>query len=113
MWPVYVRNRPKKPSSVLSMGEKPGVNALGRSAGHAQTAEGKTAQGHGATRFRRGAAGLSAAMDGEGGTARISFAGRQEILEFPDFTGKTVPELPEGQVIQVIMDKRRIRGKRG
>jgi transposase len=96
-------NPPEK-ALVISVDEKPSIQALERRTGYVETDNGKIVRGLKSTYKRHGTLNLFAALEvatGEVKTAITQLKRREEFLQFMD---QIVAETPAGQELHVILD---------
>jgi len=89
---------------VISVDEKPSIQALERATGYVETDNGKIVRGFKSTYKRHGTLNLFAALQvatGEIKTATTTLKRREEFLQFMD---QIVAEAPEGREIHAILD---------
>ena len=89
---------------VISVDEKPSIQALERATGYVETDNGKIVRGFKSTYKRHGTLNLFAALQvatGEIKTATTTLKRREEFLQFMD---QVVAEAPEGREIHAILD---------
>ncbi len=95
---------PPENALVLSVDEKPSIQALERATGYVKTRSGKVVRAYKSTYKRHGTLNLFAALEiatGEIHAKTTKLKRREEFLEFMD---EVVAELPENLEIHVIMD---------
>jgi transposase len=95
---------PPEDAVVLSLDEKPSIQAIERSVGYARTSGGKTLLGYGHTYVRHGTVNLFAALNVKTGNVLPLFTERKRRKEFLEFMDTIVLEYPKDQEIHVIMD---------
>ncbi len=95
---------PPENALVISVDEKPSIQALERSTGYVETDSGKIVRGFKSTYKRNGTLNLFAALEvatGEIHTQKTKLKRRVEFLEFMD---KVLAELPAGREVHAILD---------
>jgi transposase len=108
---VNLYANPPEGSIVLSLGEKPSIQALRRPAGHARAKSGAIVIGEKSARKRRGALNLFAALEIASGKVTAEFTELKRRVEFLEFTDKIAEEFPPDQEIHVVMGNCRIHKK--
>ena len=95
---------PPENALVISIDEKPSIQALERSTGYVETESGKIVRGFKSTYKRHGTLNLFAALQVATGkiTARTTNQKRRE--DFLSFMDQVVAETPEGKELHVILD---------
>jgi len=96
-------NPPQK-ALVLSVDEKPGLQALERPGGYICTSSGKLVRGLKSTYKRHGTLNLFAALEVATGQVRSRITDLKRRVEFLEFMDLMVSDLPKEQEIHVIMD---------
>jgi transposase len=99
---LYV-NPPEK-ALVISVDEKPSIQALERATGYAETANGKLVRGFKSTYTRHGTLTLWAALEVATGAIHTQITRHKRRLEFLDFMDHLMAEMPEGKDMHVILD---------
>lgn len=95
---------PPENSVILSMDEKPSIQAIERLTGYVRTDSGKIVHGYKSTYIRHGTVNLFAALDVSNGQVITSFTNHKKRVDFLEFMDKVVAEFPVGKEIHVIMD---------
>lgn len=94
---------PPENAVVLSMDEKPGIQALERAQGWLKLPNGKAVTGYSHEYKRHGTSNLFAALNVATGQVTGNHYQRRRRVEFLDFMNKVIAEYP-GQEIHVILD---------
>jgi transposase len=95
---------PPENALVLSVDEKPSIQALERASGYVETGNGKVVRGLKSTYKRHGTLNLFAALEVSTGAIRTQITQKKRRLEFLEFMDQVVSDLPEGKEIHVILD---------
>lgn len=95
---------PPKNALVLSVDEKPTIQALERARGYVRTSSGKVVQGLKSTYKRHGTINLFAALDVATGVIRGKTTKTKKRVDFQAFMDEVVAEHPAGRDIHVILD---------
>lgn len=95
---------PPENAIVLSVDEKPSIQALERSTGYVYTSSGKIVQGLKSTYKRNGTLNLFAALNVATGEIHAATTTQKRRLEFQEFMDKVVASVPEEKEIHVILD---------
>src|SRR3989475_6581948 len=95
---------PPQNALVLSVDEKPSIQALERKTGSVETDNGKIVRGFKSTYKRHGTLNLFAALEVATGAVHTQTTGRKRRIEFLDFMDRVVADLPAGKEIHVILD---------
>lgn len=95
---------PPKNALVLSVDEKPSIQALERATGYVQTDNGKIVRGFKSTYKRHGTLNLLAALTIATGAIRAKTTARKRRVEFLEFMDEVVADVPADQEIHVILD---------
>ena len=95
---------PPEHALVLSVDEKPSIQALERATGYVETDNGKIVRGFKSTYKRHGTLNLFAALEVATGVIRAHTTQRKRRVEFLEFMDRLVSELPPGKEIHVIVD---------
>ncbi len=95
---------PPQNALVLSVDEKPSIQALERTRGYVQTSSGKIVQGMKSTYKRHGTINLFAALEVATGTIRGKATKTKKRADFQAFMDEVVAELPADLQIHVILD---------
>jgi transposase len=95
---------PPENALVLSVDEKPSIQALERATGYVQTDNGKIVRGFKSTYKRHGTLNLFAALEIATGAIHTQTTQQKRRLEFLEFMDQLVEGMPEGKEIHVILD---------
>ena len=95
---------PPEDAMVLSVDEKPSIQALERKTGYVETGNGKIVRGFKSTYKRHGTLNLFAALEVATGAIHTQTTGRKRRIEFLEFMDRVVADLPAGQEMHVILD---------
>src|SRR6266852_727687 len=96
-------NPPEK-ALVISVDEKPSIQALERKTGYVETDNGKIVRGLKSTYKRHGTLNLFAALEVATGAVHTQTTGKKRRIEFLEFMDRVVADLPVGKEIHVILD---------
>jgi len=96
-------NPPEK-ALVISVDEKPGIQALERSTGYVETDSGEIVRGFKSTFERHGTLNLFAALQVATGGVDTEITKLKRRVEFLDFMDKMMAELPADREVYVILD---------
>jgi transposase len=96
-------NPPEK-ALVISVDEKPGIQALERSTGYVETDSGAIVRGFRSTYKRHGTLNLFAALQVATGGIHTEITTLKRRVEFLDFMDKVMAELPADREVHVILD---------
>jgi len=96
-------NPPEK-ALVISVDEKPSIQALERKTGYVETDNGKIVHGLKSTYKRHGTLNLFAALEVATGQVKTAFTQLKRREEFLQFMDQVVAESPAGQELHVILD---------
>jgi transposase len=96
-------NPPEK-ALVISVDEKPSIQALERATGYVEMDNGKIVRGFQSTYKRHGTLNLFAALEVATGAIHTQITQRKRRLEFLDFMDHLMAEMPVGKDIHVILD---------
>lgn len=96
--------RPPARALVLSVDEKPSIQALSRTTGYVQTSSGKIVRGLKSTYRRNGTLNLFAALNVATGEVRKETTKTKTRVDFQAFMDEVVKDLPCDQEIHVILD---------
>ena len=99
---LYVN--PPKDSIVLSLDEKPSIQALERATGYVRTKIGRIVIGEKSTYIRHGTVNLFAALEVSTGQVITSLTEYKKRVDFLEFMDKIANKYPKTQEIHVIMD---------
>jgi transposase len=89
---------------VISVDEKPSIQALERATGYVETDSGKIVRGFKSTYRRHGTLNLFAALEVATGAIHAQTTVKKRRVEFLEFMDQVVAELPQGKEIHVILD---------
>lgn len=95
---------PPQNALVLSVDEKPSIQALERKTGYVETDNGKIVRGFKSTYKRHGTLNLFAALNVATGAVHTQTTERKRRIEFLAFMDRVVADLPAGQELHVILD---------
>jgi transposase len=95
---------PPENALVISVDEKPSIQALERATGYVQTDSGKIVRGVKSTYKRHGTVNLFAALEVATGTIHGRMTELKRRVEFLEFMDQVVAELPADREIHVILD---------
>jgi transposase len=95
---------PPKNALILSVDEKPSIQALERATGYVQTDNGKIVRGFKSTYKRHGTLNLLAALTIATGAIHAKTTARKRRVEFLEFMDEVVADVPPDQEIHVILD---------
>ncbi len=95
---------PPQNALVLSVDEKPSIQALERARGYVQTSSGKIVQGMKSTYKRHGTVNLFAALEVATGTIRGKTTQTKKRADFQAFMDEVVADQPADRQIHVILD---------
>jgi transposase len=95
---------PPQNALVLSVDEKPSIQALERKTGYVETDNGKIVRGFKSAYKRHGALNLYAALEVATGAVHTRTTGKKRRIELLDFMDRVVADLPAGEEIHVILD---------
>jgi transposase len=96
-------NPPEK-ALVISVDEKPSMQALERPTGYVETDSGKIVRGFKSTYKRHGTLNLFAALEVATGAIHTQTTILKRRVEFLEFMDKVMAELPPGKEVHVILD---------
>src|SRR6266702_7847425 len=96
-------NPPEK-ALVISVDEKPSIQALERKTGYVETDNGKIVRGFKSTYKRHGTLNLFAALEVATGAIHTQITGRKRRVEFLAFMDQLMAETPADKEIHVILD---------
>lgn len=96
-------NPPEK-ALVLSVNEKPSIQALERATGYVETDNGKIVRGYKSTYKRHGTLNLFAALEIATGAVHAQTTQYKRRVEFLEFMDRVMAEMPKGKEIHVILD---------
>jgi len=95
---------PPQRALVLSVDEKPSIQALSRATGYVRTSSGKIARGVKSTDRRNGTLNLFAALDVATGKVRNKTTATKTRADFQAFMDEVVADVPADREIHVILD---------
>lgn len=95
---------PPENALVLSVDEKPSIQALERRTGYVETDNGKIVRGFKSTYKRHGTLNLFAALEIATGAVHTQTTGKKRRIEFLEFMDRVVADLPAGKETHVILD---------
>ena len=95
---------PPQNALVISVDEKPSIQALERARGYVQTSSGKVVQGLKSTYKRHGTVNLFAALEVATGLIRGKTTATKKRVDFQAFMDEVVADLPTDRQIHVILD---------
>ena len=95
---------PPQRALVLSVDEKPSIQALSRATGYVRTSSGKIARGLKSTYRRNGTLNLFAALDVATGKVRNKTTATKTRADFQAFMDEVVADMPADREIHVILD---------
>lgn len=95
---------PPQNALVLSVDEKPSIQALERKTGYVETDNGKIVRGFKSTYKRHGTLNLFAALEVATGAVHTQTTAKKRRVEFLEFMDRVLTDLPPGREIHVILD---------
>jgi transposase len=95
---------PPEHALVLSVDEKPSIQALERATGYVQTSSGKIVQGLKSTYKRHGTVNLFAALEVATGVVRGKTTQTKKRVDFQAFISEIIADQPSDRQIHVILD---------
>ena len=95
---------PPENALVLSVDEKPTIQALERATGYVETSSGKIVRGFKSTYKRHGTLNLFAALQVATGAVQTKMTQYKRRVDFLEFMDEVVADLPKGKEIHVILD---------
>lgn len=95
---------PPENALVISVDEKPSIQALERASGYVETDNGKIVRGCKSTYKRHGTLNLFAALEVATGQVKGSITGSKRREDFLQFMDQIVAETPEDRQLHVILD---------
>jgi len=104
---------PPENALVISVDEKPSIQALERAQGYLHFSDGQTFRGFSDRYKRHGTTTLFAALEVATGLVTTGHYKRRRRIEFLDFMNKVVRQYPEDQEIHVILDNLSTHSKKG
>jgi len=96
-------NPPEK-ALVISVDEKPSIQALERATGYVETDSGKIVRGFKSAYKRHGTLNLFAALEVATGAIHTETTNRKRRIEFLEFMDSVIAELPAEKEVHVILD---------
>jgi len=103
--------QPPENAVVISVDEKPSIQALERRQGYVKTSSGKIARGYKSTYKRHGTLNLLAALTIATGLVQTAIKERKRRVEFLEFMDQVVAGFAPGQELHVILDNSNIHKK--
>ena len=104
---------PPENALLISVDEKPSIQALERAQGYLRFNDGQTYSGFSDRYRRNGTTTLFGALEVATGMVTTGHYKRRRRLEFLDFMNKLIRQYPEGQEIHVILDNLSTHTKKG
>jgi len=104
---------PPENALVISVDEKPSIQALERAQGYLHFSDGQTFRGFSDRYKRHGTTTLFAALEVATGLVRTGHYKRRRRIEFLDFMNKLIRQYPADQEIHVILDNLSTHTKKG
>lgn len=101
---VGIYLNPPSNALVVSIDEKPSIQALERRQGYVKTSSGKVVQGYKSTYRRHGTLNLFAALMVATGVVHSRITEQKRRVDFLQFMDELVAGLPSGQELHVILD---------
>lgn len=95
---------PPECALVLSVDEKPTIQAIERATGYVKTSSGKIVRGIKSTYKRNGTINLFAALNVATGVVHGKTTATKKRADFQQFMEEVIAEQPKGQMIHVILD---------
>ena len=95
---------PPENALVLSVDEKPSIQALERATGYVETDSGKIVRGFKSTYKRHGTLNLFAALEVATGAIHTQTTAQKRRLEFLEFMDQVMADVPANREIHVILD---------
>jgi transposase len=95
---------PPENALVLSVDEKPSIQALERATGYVETDSGTIVRGYKSTYKRHGTLNLFAALEIATGAIHTQTTSQKRRIEFLEFMDRVMADVPEGKEIHVILD---------
>lgn len=95
---------PPQNALVISVDEKPSIQALQRATGYVQTDNGKIVRGLKSTYKRHGTLNLFAALEVATGAVHTRTTDRKRRVEFLEFMDQVISEVPANKEIHVVLD---------
>ena len=95
---------PPENALVISVDEKPSIQALERAHGYVETSNGKIVRGFKSTYKRHGTLNLFAALEVATGVIHTQTTEKKRRIEFLEFMDRLLTEIPPGKEIHVILD---------
>jgi transposase len=97
---------PPENALVLSVDEKPSIQALERATGYVHTSSGKIVQGLKSTYKRHGTVNLFAALEVANGVIRGKTTQTKKRIDFQTFMSEIIEDQPSDRQVHVILDKK-------
>jgi len=95
---------PPENALVLSVDEKPSIQALERATGYVETDSGKIVRGYKSTYKRHGTLNLFAALEIATGAIHTQTTAQKRRIEFLEFMDRVMADVPSDREIHVILD---------
>ena len=95
---------PPENALVLSVNEKPGIQALERKTGYVESDNGKIVRGFKSTYTRHGTLNLFAALEVATGAVHTQTTAKERRIESLEFMDRVVADLPPGKETHAILD---------
>ena len=95
---------PPENALVISVDEKPSIQAIERTTGYVETDNGKIVRGFKSTYKRHGTLNLFAALQVATGAIHTATTEKKRRVEFLEFMEHVVADFPEGRDIHVVLD---------
>lgn len=95
---------PPENALVISVDEKPSIQALERATGYIETDNGKIVRGYKSTYKRHGTLNLFAALEIATGAIHTQTTKQKRRVEFLEFMDRVIADLPNDKEIHVILD---------
>jgi transposase len=95
---------PPQNALVISVDEKPSIQAIERATGYVETSNGKIVQGLKSTYKRHGTLNLFAALEVATGAIHTQTTQLKRRAEFLEFMDRVMNELPDGKQVHVVLD---------
>jgi transposase len=104
---------PPEKALVISVDEKPSIQALERAQGYLRFSDGQTCSGFSDRYKRNGTTTLFGALEVATGMVRTGHYKRRRRIEFLDFMNQLISQYPEDQEIHVVLDNLSTHSKKG
>jgi transposase len=104
---------PPEKALVISVDEKPSIQALERAQGYLRFNDGQTCSGFSDRYKRNGTTTLFGALEVATGMVRTGHYKRRRRIEFLDFMNQLISQYPEDQEIHVVLDNLSTHSKKG